>query len=299
MLVGEWIPQTLLAIVLRNAVQVQQAAEIPPTRVLQPPRVKASDQAPDSSADAPSVGNVDLSEVQWPEGIKEIDLLLLDEVIEGMLWWVWSAFHSARSDFPTSFYYFPSKTLCGHKDLRDCLYLPGCDQPIDNLWWAPALKSLESSTPSEVRLMETPNTNLHEPRLVGVFDSPFTTLPASLATLWLGDSFCQSLEDVTWPSGLVTLGLGSTLSEFDSVSWSSNLRNLYLVDEIEWAEYPPGCRVNVVMDFDIESAIHVAAVDYYHDLEHLDECCIHTGSWDNGNEDYLEVHEQQEGYQIL
>ncbi|CAM9275930.1 unnamed protein product, partial [Ectocarpus sp. 4 AP-2014] len=44
--------------------------------------VKVTDKAPDSSVDAPSVGNVDLSEVQWPEGIKEIHLLLFDEVGE-------------------------------------------------------------------------------------------------------------------------------------------------------------------------------------------------------------------------
>ncbi|CBN74368.1 hypothetical protein Esi_0020_0041 [Ectocarpus siliculosus] len=61
--------------------------------------VKVTDKAPDSSAGAPSVGNVGLSEVQWPEGIKEIHLLLFHEAVEGR--WVWNAFHSARSDFPS------------------------------------------------------------------------------------------------------------------------------------------------------------------------------------------------------
>ncbi|CAM9539828.1 unnamed protein product [Ectocarpus sp. 12 AP-2014] len=46
-------------------------------------RVKVADKAPDSSAGVPSVGNVDLSEVQRPEGIKEIHLLLFDETVEG------------------------------------------------------------------------------------------------------------------------------------------------------------------------------------------------------------------------
>ncbi|CAN0295415.1 unnamed protein product [Ectocarpus sp. 8 AP-2014] len=100
MLVGEGIPQTRLAMVLsqiwfkgsrrRKSHQRESCnlARYPGWSGLSLNAyiagVKVTDKAPDSSAGAPSVGIVDLSEVQWPEGIKEMHLLLFDEAVEGV-----------------------------------------------------------------------------------------------------------------------------------------------------------------------------------------------------------------------
>ncbi|CAM9412328.1 unnamed protein product [Ectocarpus fasciculatus] len=142
------------------------------------------------------------------------------------------------------------------------LSLPGCNQPIDNVRWPRALKSLEFTSPWQISLREDPDTCLDELDLVGAFDSPFTTLPASLRTLWLGDEFGQSLEGVNWPNGLVTLGLGCKFEGLHrGVSWPSNLRNLYLLREIDWVEPPPpGCEVTVAKDDDLDDDMY--DVDY-------------------------------------
>ncbi|CAM9539760.1 unnamed protein product, partial [Ectocarpus sp. 12 AP-2014] len=100
MLVREWVPQILLAMVLPNAAKARQEGGIPPTRVLHPRRVlrlewtfrshawwaESTGQVSKPSAGTPSVGDVDFSEVQWPEGTREISLILFDKAVEGMAW---------------------------------------------------------------------------------------------------------------------------------------------------------------------------------------------------------------------
>ncbi|CAM9412402.1 unnamed protein product [Ectocarpus fasciculatus] len=338
MLVGEGVPQTRLAMVLPNAVQAQQEAEIPPSRVLQPRRVlrlkwtfrsdawwtETTEESPNSWAGAPSVGNVDLGEVQWPESIKEINLLLFDKEIEGVPWpegLECLSFCALRlSCGPSGFAYrgsfnrslhganFPSglrEIFLGDafdQPIEDVLWphglerlsLPGFNQPIDNVRWPPALKSLEFSPPSQICLREDPNTRLDVLELHrDHFNSPFTTLPASLKTLWLGDSFCQSLEGVNWPSGLVTLGLGSSFTGLSAgVSWPSNLENLYLVNEMDWLEYPVSCMVTIVKDYDTESQSfddeRYGFVEMDHDFYNPD--------LDDGYEDCFHIDEDDGSY---
>ncbi|CAM9257299.1 unnamed protein product [Ectocarpus sp. 12 AP-2014] len=297
MLVGEGIPQTRLAVVLPNAVQAQEEAEISRTRVLQPRRVlrlewtfthravrvKAVDKSADSSGDDPRVGNVDLRDVQWPEGTKEVDLILFDKAVEGVTWPVGLerlSFYALRSggqsyrvqdngsfnrslagaNFPSGLreiflgaaFDQPIEDVVWPQGLER-LSLPGCNQPIDNVRWPPSLKSLEFTPPWEIRLREDPNTRLDElGSYCDRFNCPFTTLPASLETLWLGDKFDHSLEGVNWPSGLVTLGLGFKFKGLKrGVSWPSNLRNLYLVREVNWVERSPsGCKVTIAQGDD-------------------------------------------------
>ncbi|CAM9764052.1 unnamed protein product [Ectocarpus fasciculatus] len=306
MLIREWVPQIFLAVVLPSAVQAQQETEIPPTRVLQPRKVlrlewtfrshawwaESTGQAPDPSAGAPSVGDVDLGEVQWPEGTKEISLILFDRAVEGVAWPMsleclsFCALRSGRGAWHVSDRGSFNRSLVGanfpsglremflgaafDQPIEDVVWpqglerlsLPGCNQPIDNVRWPRALKSLEFTSPWQISLREDPDTCLDELDLVGAFDSPFTTLPASLRTLWLGDEFGQSLEGVNWPNGLVTLGLGCKFEGLHrGVSWPSNLRNLYLLREIDWVEPPPpGCEVTVAKDDDLDDDMY--DVDY-------------------------------------
>ncbi|CAM9276081.1 unnamed protein product [Ectocarpus sp. 4 AP-2014] len=338
MLIGEGVPQTRLAMVLPNAVRAQQEADIPPIRVLQPRRVlrlqwtfrtnarwaETTEETPNSWAGSPSVGDVDLGEVQWPEGIKEVNLLLFDGEIEGVAWPVGleclsfcalqlsygSSGFANRGSFNRSLVgaTFPSdlrEIFLGDafdQPIEDVVWphglerlsLPGCNQPLDNVRWPPVLKSLEFSPPSQICLREDPNTRLdvlepHRDR----FNSPLTNLPASLESLWLGNSFCQTLEGVNWPSGLVTLGLGSSFTGFnEGVSWPPNLQNLYLVNEMDWLEYPKSCIVTIVKDYDTESQSFDAERDGFDDLHHdfydpdLDdgyEDCFDGGDDDDGS----------------
>ncbi|CAM9945835.1 unnamed protein product, partial [Ectocarpus fasciculatus] len=148
------------------------------------------------------------------------------------------------------------------------LSLPGFNQPIDNVRWPPALKSLEFTPPWEIRPREDPDTRVHQIGCYGdCFNSPFTTLPANLECLWLGDKFDHSLEGVNWPSGLATLGLGDRFGGLNrGVSWPSNLRNLYLVREVDWAERPPsGCEVTIAKDDDPDDIYYDDYSDFHDD----------------------------------
>ncbi|CAM9209702.1 unnamed protein product, partial [Ectocarpus sp. 12 AP-2014] len=158
MLVREWVPQILLAMVLPNAVKAQQEAEIPPTRVLHPRRVlrlewtfrshawwaESTGQVSKPSAGTPSVGDVDFSQVQWPEGTREISLILFDKAVEGMAWPV------------------------GLECLSFCALRSGC-----GAWHVSDRGSFNRS-------------------LVGA------NFPAGLREIFLGDAFDQPIEDVVW-----------------------------------------------------------------------------------------------------
>ncbi|CAN0073371.1 unnamed protein product [Ectocarpus sp. 13 AM-2016] len=135
------------------------------------------------------------------------------------------------------------------------LSLPGYDHPIDNVRWPPALKSLEFTPPLQISIRESPYSNFDDLTFSrSRFNSRFTTLPASLETLWLGDAFRQSLLGVNWPSGLATLGLGVDLTGEWGLSWPSILRNLYLAKNMyDWVERPPsGCTVSIMPALDTD-----------------------------------------------
>ncbi|CAN0464236.1 unnamed protein product [Ectocarpus sp. 12 AP-2014] len=341
MLIGEGVPQTRVAMVFPSVVQAQREAEIPPTRVLQPRRVlrlkwtfrtnawwtESTEEIPNSPVGASSVGNVDLSEVQWPEGIKEVHLLSFDEEVEGVAWpkgleclsfcalrlRCGPSGFANRGSFNRSLVgaNFPSglrEIFLGDafdQPIEDVVWphglerlsLPGCNQPIDNVRWPPALKSLEFSPPSQICLREDPNTRLdvlelHRDR----FNSRFTNLPASLEALWLGNNFCQSLEGVNWPSGLVTLGLGSSFTGLNGgVSWPPNLQNLYLVNEMDWLEYPKSCIVTIVKDYDTESQSFDAERDGFDDLDHD----FYDPDLDDGYEDCFEGGDDDDGSCVI
>ncbi|CAB1101086.1 unnamed protein product [Ectocarpus sp. CCAP 1310/34] len=246
-------------------------------------RVKAVDKAPYSSVDDPCVSNVDLRDVHWPEGTKEVALILFDKAFEGATWPVslerlsFYAFRSGGQSYRVkdigSFklslvganFSFPSGLrdiflgAAFDQPIQDVVWpqglqrlsVPRFNQPIDNVRWPPAL-----NPPWEIRLTEDPNTRLDE---LGSywdrFNCPFTHLPASLETLWLGDKFDHSLEGINWPSGLVTLGLGCKFKRLKrGVSWPSNLRNLCLLREVNWIERPPsGCKVIIAQEDDLDN----------------------------------------------
>ncbi|CAM9276007.1 unnamed protein product [Ectocarpus sp. 4 AP-2014] len=211
MLILEGVSRTRLAMVLPDAVQAQQEAEIPPTRVLHPRRVfrlewtfrshawwcESTEQVPEPSAGTPSVGDVDLSEVQWPEGTREIFLILFDKTIEGVAWpegleclsFCALRLYCGHSPFETSGTFnrslvganFPSglrEMFLGEEfdqPIEDVawpyglerLSLPGCDQPIDDVGWPQALKSLESDSPLQICQRENPNMHVDELDLGG------------------------------------------------------------------------------------------------------------------------------------
>lgn len=82
------------------------------------------------------------------------------------------------------------------------------------------------------------------------FDQPLGAfLPMTLETLWLSDTFNQSLGGVTWPSGLAVMGLGTNLTEesVDGVEWPPSLRKLVISSNVRVIQdAPPSCEVVVV-----------------------------------------------------
>lgn len=243
------------------------------------------------------LGMANLRRVQWPEGVKEVQLLRFDRSIEGVPWpssLERLSFHALRSSYsnvwttrgfmeyqylstqglfdrPLDGASFPSglrEIFLGERFDRplggvvwphglERLSLPGYRQPIDNVGWPPALKSLEFMLPEEIRARKAPDVHAEDLDFSRTgFNCRFTTLPASLETLWLSDGFEQSLEGVVWPSGLSTLGLGMSFTSdlMSSVSWPSSLRKLYTICSMDEAERPPaGCTVTVVRAYDTES----------------------------------------------
>lgn len=148
------------------------------------------------------------------------------------------------------------------------LSLPGFNQSIRSVRWPPGLKSLEFVSPSKIAEWEDEEGDEHfkdsdydspsytpMPQRVqrGFNQSIDTTLPPSLESLWLSEGFHQPLDNVSWPRGLVVLGLEfSSLTRYPgSITWPSNLQQLYMVDKPERAEgfsYPQGCEVAILTD---------------------------------------------------
>ncbi|CAM9875695.1 unnamed protein product [Ectocarpus sp. 12 AP-2014] len=209
--------------------------------------------------------DVELRQGRWPEGTKEISLLLFQKTVEGVTWpaglerlsfcalpfhlttcrWTRGSFDSSldganffsglREIFLGEAFDQPIDKVVRPQGLER-LSLPGYDQPNDNVTWPPALESLEFVTPAHIHLRKNPNTRLEELDFRrSCFSLPFTTLPASLERFWIGDEFGMTLEGVQWPSGLVTLGLGFNFSGWHGMvgvyqgrgtSWPSGLPNV-------------------------------------------------------------------------
>ncbi|CAN0375490.1 unnamed protein product [Pylaiella littoralis] len=280
---GKGVPATLLAMFLPHASQAQ-LPEAPPTRVLQPRRVRKVEftQIGDVFFSMDFAG-VDMSKVQWPEGTKEIRLLQFDRTVDDVTWPVnLDRLSFCVLDYKTNFctdgssFNHPLSNVIFPGGLREIflgelfdqpiddvawpqglerMSLPGFNQPIDDVRWPPALKSLEFMPPKEIQLRKNPNIRAaqldihHE---LG-YNCHFTNLPASLETLWLSDAFSQNLDEINWPPGLVTLGLGIGCEPHvtDDISWPSSLRHIYSMHEID--EAPQGCVVTTVTDYDTES----------------------------------------------
>lgn len=241
-----------------------------------------------AASGASDLRKADFCRVHWPEGIEEVQLTDFDIPIEGVAWpigLVRLAFHDLRPDYSTSHVMmglfnrafdgatFPSRLremflgegfnqplggIVWPQGLER-LSLPGYRRSIDDARWPPALKSLEFMLPEQIRLRKAPYVELEDlGRLQIGFNSRFTTLPASLETLWLSDSFEQSPEGVVWPSGLSTLGLGAGFSPYlmSGVSWPSSLRHLFSTYDVdETVSLPQGCTVSVHRMDEIRRAI--------------------------------------------
>lgn len=290
LLIGENVPPTLLAMVLPNDSRAQQT-EAPPTRVLQHRRVLQVEWNYTDVQDVAGVGGFDVSEVQWPEGTKEILLLQFKQTVEHVTWpvslerlsfailgparmarnatrfdpWPMRSFfdhplHNAtfpsglREIFLGETFSQPLDTVAWPHGLER-MSLPGFDENnLDDVKWPPALKHLEFMPPKQIRLRKNPNTCAEELDFdMTGFNCPFFKLPMSLETLWLSDAFAQCLEIDPWPPGLVTMGLGKGFDSFftNRISWPSSVRNIYTVHEIN--RPPQGCVVTTVKDYDTDS----------------------------------------------
>lgn len=248
-LIQEEMPLSLLSVVLPNGSSA--ADDHGATRVLLPRRVlKVRCEWHEQVPDVPPVNyvaNVDLASVNWPEGVKEVQLVLYDQALEGVAWpksLERLSFYSdafvmligkklAKFMFPSSrkglFNHplqgvdFPSglrEIFLGNSfdqpiedvvwpDALERLSMPGFNKSIDNVRWPLQLLALEFLCPSQI-LLRKEGVRIEElDREVEGFNRPFAALPASLETLWLSNAFAQdSLADIAWPSGLTTLGLG-------------------------------------------------------------------------------------------
>lgn len=181
--VSEVVPQTRLTMFLL------QRAQTPPTRVLQPRGVlrlewsfrggyaynSSHTKGPDgflSRRSGTLACDVDLREVQWPEGTKEISLLFFDKPVQGIAWpvgleclsfcalrleWELPSWEIDWFDHPLDGANFPSglrEMFLGdtfNQPIEDVVWPPalerlslaGYNHEIDNVRWPPALKSLE------------------------------------------------------------------------------------------------------------------------------------------------------------
>lgn len=287
--VAQGLPPTLSAMV---APDTSSSAEenTTATRVLQPRRVLRMewDFSKEGwvSGDGLGVEYMDLTKVQWPDGVTDVQVYAFDKTLEGVAWppglerlsfvshedgyRAWIAGDIAAFNHPLHGTIFP----CGLREiflggafnqeieevvwpeLLERLSLPGFNKPIDNVNWPPRLLSLEFQTPGQIALRkeEVVHAEFLELNLDG-FNRPLTNLPASLETLWLSDAFTRSLEAVSWPSGLKTLGIGGYI--VGDVTWPSSLRHVYSRHEVVRAStLPPDCVVSVVTDYDTESQSH-------------------------------------------
>ncbi|CAM9702687.1 unnamed protein product [Pylaiella littoralis] len=302
--ISEGAPPTLLAMILPHASQAQQI-ESPPTRVLQPHRVRKVESTLNGAFYSPGLACVDMSEVQWPEGTKEIRLLRFDRTVEDVTWSVnlerlsfgrfdfenfftsdWSTFNHPLSNviFPSGLreiflgeaFNQPIDDVAWPQELER-MSLPGFNQPIDDVRWPPALKSLEFISPKQIYLRKDPDTCAEELDFdENGHNCQFTNLPASLEALWLSDAFDKFLDEVNWPPGLVTLGLGVRCEWYNTncLSWPSTLRHIYSMHEVDGA--PEGCVVTTVKDHERSSS------DVYED----DDCPFTESAADSADSDY-------------
>ena len=293
--IARGMPSTLLAMVVPDMSTAAVDKTIT-TRVLHPRRVlrleldfskdatEGSGLIPDGWVpdDGPNMEQVDLTNVRWPDGVKDVQLFVFNKTVEGMAWpqgLQRLSFHLHDLPFlgPSDVFFhgafnqplhgasFPSglrEIFLGSAfdqdigevvwpELLERLSLPGFNKPIDNVNWPPRLLALEFQTPAQISLRREEVVRGHDVDLnMEGFNHPLTNLPASLETLWLSDGFTRSLEDVTWPNGLKTLGIGAPIVEGD-ISWPSTLKHIYSRYAIV-RSVPPGCVVTVVKEYDSE-----------------------------------------------
>ena len=147
------------------------------------------------------------------------------------------------------------------------LSMPGSNHSIGNVEWPAGLKALEFVSPSTIKIwglrdfsgMYSYSGSFHDPIAInsrpghGQFDQPLsTTLPPRLETLWLSTCFGKPLDSVSWPKGIVTLGLAFNFKSYrfsESVAWPSNLRHLCMVnrpDRNEGLSYPRHSKISIV-----------------------------------------------------
>lgn len=300
-LIQEEVPLSLLSVVVPSGSRALDGLRVTrvlqPRRVLKV-RFEWHEQFPDIPTQT-YVANLDLANVKWPEGIEEVQFALYDQALERVVWPKslerlsfyshGSVMHVGESlaRFPCS----PLRGLFNHplqgvsfpSGLREIflgnsfdqpiedvawpvalerLSLPGFNHSIDNLRWPPRLVALEFLCPSQIQLRKKEGVRAEElDNLVQGFNRPFTTLPASLETLWLSNAFAQdSLAGIAWPPRLTTLGLGKSFGAalVGRVSWPPGIRHVYSTVEIDLDDMPARCVVTVVRDYDTESQSHEA-----------------------------------------
>ncbi|CAM9454596.1 unnamed protein product [Laminaria digitata] len=249
---------------------------------------------------------IDIGDVQWPEGTKQLALRTCNRRLDAMplpeglekLWFGQPtptlSMTSCRMCFdifnmPLDGLVFPCclrEMFLGNRFNQpiegvawpgglERLSLPGFNQSIRDAKLPPGLKALEFVSPSTMMLWEhmvtlgsrTSDSILLDREVLhftvvgnsngghGKFNQPLgTTLPPGLETLWLSNDFVQPLDDVSWPSGLVSLGLAFDFQLYcypESVTWPSNLRELFVVNKPDHKiSYPQGSGVTILNTFE-------------------------------------------------
>lgn len=144
------------------------------------------------------------------------------------------------------------------------LSLSRFNHSIQGVRWPERLKTLEFMPKHEILRRQDENTCLSDmvTEDLGFNQHIGTGLPPSVETLWLSDAFCQPLTNVTWPSGLSTIGVGEGFPMAQCV-WPERLRQLHLVYEPLWDNdsVPDGCKLNVVEWEPIDWRQFVSAVE--------------------------------------
>lgn len=233
----------------------------------------------DVERDLEMAWDFDLTKVLWPEGMREIYLDCFNRPVDNVVWpegleilsfhmpgglAVWDMQCDSGTEGicnrPLDGVTFPAglrEIFLGIKFNQDItgvawpdglerLSMPGFNQPTDGVQWPSRLKTLEFIKPYQFEQRQYNDRIPWDWHRAG-FDQPLgMSLPMRLETLWLSDNFGQSLRGVTWPSGLVLLGLGSEVTQesIDGVLWPPSLRKIVFSNEcLRIQDAPSGCEV--------------------------------------------------------
>ena len=241
-------------------------------------------QETSDATDLVVVGHVDLSQVQWPQGTREIALLgnfnrRVDEVPwpSGLerLWFEEPNRPSPQTHWRSDVFDIPLDGVtfpCGLREILlgdrfdqpiegiawpgglERLSLPGFNHSIKGVQWPPGLKALEFLSPSRIRQWQDagPKVEAYQYLLQGqgYFNQVLgNSLPPSLERLWLSGAYSRNFDGVAWPNGIVTLGFPFYFrsENYRRIKLPPSVKTIFLLDKVDTGiRFPDGIEVKIL-----------------------------------------------------